>query len=529
MNQGLRLVARGFQFSRVIRLVDVMRFVLVLGLCVAASAGAQRISPLPPPCSVGGTDTARTKPRPARRPTSLAVLSLSVGSGAAPLAFLSDGLPNAIAARIGGAVSGLFVLGRHAEHRRAGTPSVMRTIGADLGVTYLLAGNVGRARNNTQLSFALYDATTGRPTWTRTFYYDSSGILPIEQTVAIEVASRIVGVLSPAEQQELLRVPSARHAAYEAMIRGDVAAAELARSLAAEAYRRAIQIDPTFSDANAKLALADADALDDNDVDSPAEAAKLTSEVQSAAERAIALDSTSGIAWLAAARAWVLGGTPPAVWSRAFERSLARDSTNPQALAAYGLALAQSNERLRARAMLEHSTSLDPGRAELWTTLAELAVADQRDPEACALLNRAILEDALYAPAWALRALVRGRHDDLRYAWADAETAERLGSTLLGESAAAQIDLTARDTSRALERLTILWQDVRDRKSVSAHEGRAVAVALLAAGQKSRALDVLESVRPLGPRYKASLRDSNFDRLRNEPRFKALVSNRAGS
>jgi hypothetical protein len=117
----------------------------------------------------------------------------------------------------------------------------------------------------------------------------------------------------------------------------------------------------------------------------------------------------------------------------------------------------------------------------------------------------------------------------LRFAWADAETAERLGSPLLGESAGALIDLTARDTVRAKERLMILWQDVRDRKSVSANEGRAVAVALLAAGDKSRALDVLESVRPLGPRYTASLRDSSFDRLRNEPRFRALVSNRSGS
>jgi hypothetical protein len=40
---------------------------------------------------------------------------------------------------------------------------------------------------------------------------------------------------------------------------------------------------------------------------------------------------------------------------------------------------------------------------------------------------------------------------------------------------------------------------------------------------------VLEAVRPLGPRYTASLRDSAFDRLRNEPRFRALVSNRTRS
>jgi len=404
----------------------------------------------------------------------------------------------------------------------------MRTLGADLGVEFLLAGSLGRSRTNIQVAFALYDATTGRRTWTRTFFYDSSGALPIEQAVAIEVASRIVGSFTPVEQQRLLRVPSARHLAYESAIRGDVAAEEYARSIAADAYRRALEIDPKFADASAKLALADADVLDDNDTNGPSDAARLTAEVQSAADRAIALDSSSAIAWLAKARALVLAGRPVAAWSQAFEHAVARDSTDPVVLGAYGRALGQITERARGRSMLERATSLDPSRAELWTSLAELAMAERRDADACGLLNRAILEDPLYAPAWSFRALVRGRHDDLRFAWADAETADRLGATLLGESAAALIDLTARDTVRARERLAILWQDVRDRKSVSAHEGRAVAVALLAAGENSRALDVLESVRPMDPRYAASLRDSTFDRLRNEPRFRALVSNRAG-
>jgi TolB-like protein len=211
---------------------------LLLAACVSGIARAQRIAPLPPPCAVGGADTSRFKPRPPRRPVSLAVLSLSVGAGAAPYAFLSDGLADAIAARIGGAVPGIFVLGRRAQHRRPGTTaSVMRTIGADLGVSYLLAGSLSRGRTNLQIALALYDAATGRPTWTRTFYYDSSGALPIEQATAIEVGSRMVGVLTPAEQQALLRVPSARHAAYEEMLRGDVAASELAHSLAGDAYR----------------------------------------------------------------------------------------------------------------------------------------------------------------------------------------------------------------------------------------------------------------------------------------------------
>jgi hypothetical protein len=124
---------------------------------------------------------------------------------------------------------------------------------------------------------------------------------------------------------------------------------------------------------------------------------------------------------------------------------------------------------------------------------------------------------------------VRGRHDDLRFAWADAETAVRLGNRFLGESAGALIDLMARDTVRARERLQGLWEQVQSRGAVGVREGRAIAVALLATHQPKRALDVLESVRATGPWYAATLRDSGFDAVRNEPRFRALAAAQAGS
>jgi TolB-like protein len=502
---------------------------VLVGLLVPNVAIAQqRMAPLPPPCSVGGVASTKPAPRPLRRPFSLAVLPLTVEAGAARFVFLSDGLPNAIATRIATSIPRLFVAGRHTQHKRAVDAAALRTIGADLGVEYVLAGTVGKSGSDIRVSFALYDAQTGRRNWVRSFVFDSAGVLPIEQATAIEVATRIVGQFTPAEQDRLLRVPTARHAAYESFLRGEAAAAEQARSLAADAYRHALQIDPRFADAYAKLAIADADVLDENDMSGPAESTRLATEVRVASRRATALDSTLSSGWLARARQLLYAGEPPASWSEAFQHALARDSTDPVILGAYGVALAQIKDYGRARPLLERAAVLDPNGAGLWTWLGEIAVSERRDADACRLLNRAIAEDALYAPAWALRALVRGRHDDLRFAWADAVTAERLGSMLLGESSAAQIDLIARDTVRARERLAILWQEVRDRKTVSVLEGRAVAVALLAAGEKAHALDVLESVRPLGPRYTASLRDSTFDRLRSEPRFRALVSTRAG-
>ena len=119
--------------------------------------------------------------------------------------------------------------------------------------------------------------------------------------------------------------------------------------------------------------------------------------------------------------------------------------------------------------------------------------------------------------------MLRARHRDLRYAWADAETATRLGNGYLGESGSALIDLIARDTARAKERLADLWLTVRNQGTVNARDGRALAAALIVSGDTPKALDVLESVHPRGPWYAATLRDPVFDKARGMARFRALI------
>jgi TolB-like protein len=440
--------------------------------------------------------------------------------------FLSDGLPNGVANRIGAAVSRIYVVGRRAQRRRPPTnASELRALGSELGARYLLSGSIAGTRSDTRIVVTLFNAASGKQVWQRAFMYDSTGALGLEQATAIEVASRIIGPLTAAEVQLLRHVPTTRRAAYEWVLRGDAETDDPAA--AAEAYRRAVQTDPRFAGGYARLALADATLLETGAMAS--DASVWQKELPVVAERSVSLDPGSALAWLAAARSRMLGGRAAKVWGEAFERAMTIDPSNPFVLREYGRALALSGDRARANTILRRAASLDPGNAEVLMTLGEIAMTERRDGEACALLNEAIVQDALLAPAWSLRALVRARNEDLRYAWADAETAERLGNVFLGESAAALVDLVARDTARAQERLQSLWEQVRNRGSVGVREGRAVAVALLAAKQPKRALDVLEAVRALGPWYYATLRDSNFDSVRNEPRFRALASAQVGS
>jgi len=486
----------------------------------------QRMAPLPPDCSVPGSSAAGV-PKRAARPASLAVLPLGVGTGAGPLAFMSDALPNAIADRLGLGVSRIQVVGRRIQRRRSpSSVAEVRSLGAEVGAHYLLDGRITATKTETHIAFELYDAASGKEVWRRSFLYDSTGVLPVEQDAATEVASHVVGALTPVERKRLQRVPTAHRVAYEWVLRGDATADDPAQ--AAEAYRAASHVDPNYAEAHARLAIADATLLETGAV-SRENVRTVQKELRFAAARAITLDSASALAWLAEARSRVLGGRSTASSSQAFERAVALDPGSPVVLREYGRTLALAGEREHAVSVLQRARALDPAQAEVIMSLGELALNEHHDAEACTLLNQAIYYDALLAPAWALRAQVRGRHDDLRFAWADAETAVRLGNRFLGESAGALIDLMARDTVRARERLQGVWEQVQARGTVGVREGRAIAVALLATHQPKRALDVLEAVRATGPWYAATLRDSYFDPVRNEPRFRALASAQAGS
>ena len=490
------------------------------------SQGQQRMAPLPPDCTVPGSSPVAALARTAQQ-ASLAVLPLNIGTGAGPLMYLSDALPGGIANRIALSVPRIYVVGRRVQRRRRpATPAEFHALSSELGVRYVLDGGITGAQGSTQIFLALYEVTSGRQVWHRTFSVDSAGALPVEQSAAIEIASRIGGALSAGEKQRLRLVPTAHHVAYDLALRGDASADDPGK--AADAYRSALRADPNFADGYARLAIADASLLETGAVSR--DSVDVTrKELRYAAARAITIDSTSALAWLAEARSRMLGGRPATASSQAFEHAASLDPTSPLILKEYGRMLSQAGERAHAAEVLQHARSMDPGRAEVVMLLGEIAMVEHRDGEACTLLNRAIFDDALLAPAWALRALVRARHDDLRFAWADAETAERLGNPFLGESSAALVDLVARDTVRARERLQSLWEQVQARGAVGVREGRSIAVALLATHQPKRALDVLEAVRASGPWYAATLRDSNFDSVRNEPRFRALATAQAGT
>jgi len=490
-------------------------------ILVAGSAQAQRIAPVPPPCAIGkASQTVALVVPPSSQ---IAVLPLVHESDADRSAFLSIGLPSAVAERIIAAIPDLPVLGPRTKRPTTDDPAAMKDMGTALGSRFIVSGTVKESRSETSISVSLYDTRTGQRQWTKAFVYDSANALTIVRTIATEVASRIANPLTPRQSEVLAQSPTKSGGAFEWYIRGNAAFAGDAFERAADAYRKAIRRDRAYPDAYAKLSLVDAAMMSEGS-EKATDGTVLKNELRAAATMAVQTDKNSALAWSAEARARLLEGRPAAQWRQAFDRALSLSGREPSILEQYGIALASIDDRSEAKAMLQRAGQGAPWRAEIITALAEIAAKEGNDEAACQMLNTALITDAFYGPAWADRALLRSRHDDLRFAWADAETAILVGNVMLGQSAAAIVDLKARDTTRARERLAEVWTDIQNRGSLGLRDGKTVAGALALAGQSARAIDVLELVRPRLNLFASMLRDPNLDRLRQDPRFRSLIT-----
>jgi hypothetical protein len=95
---------------------------------------------------------------------------------------------------------------------------------------------------------------------------------------------------------------------------------------------------------------------------------------------------------------------------------------------------------------------------------------------ACLALNRIIVLDETWAPAYVMRALVRSQLGDRRGGWADAELVSRLGRPAWGEATAALIDISMGDVAAVRRRarqkfrvdatVTLPWVDALLRAAV---------------------------------------------------------------
>jgi tetratricopeptide (TPR) repeat protein len=502
-----------------------MRFPILLALLAlaVAPAAAQRSGAAPPACTPppGTLDEL-----PALRPGArlLAVLAFSTPSG--------DQARHDLAAAIGERVSARLRALRPREIiSRAGrggdiANAVNGRSGAD--ARYLLSATL---EPGGEVSFVvrLLDGRTGREVWRGRIAREGSRLHEVEGAIAAAVASRTLRGLSREQQRALVTPPTQSATAYARFIEGLEAMdgsgrAEVQRGL--EAFDAAWRADPGFVDAWVRLAMAYARLLEINGL-AETDVEAMSIAALTAADRALALDPGRSDAWVV--RAALLERANPRTLAGArdaYERALAVDPDNSEAHRRLGRLLARIGEHDRAATHLRSALFLEPESGRALTDLAELRLTQGRHAEACLLLNAALDAEPGAIDSYILRVLARIPLHEYRAAWADAETAARLGSPTQGEAVSVLVDLAADDTVSARRRVRQLARrpNVASSSALSVREAELLAFAFGAMGERALAMRALDRARPRGAGLWYAMQHPRMGPIRELPEFRRLLA-----
>lgn len=499
------------------------KIVLTAALTVAPAIrlSAQCPDGSPPPCR-----------QPARAaapaPNSVAVLYFENLSADTSDAYLADGLTEEVTSRLGD-LARLQVKkpNRNAVRRLQDFLPDIAAVGRVLRVSYLVEGSLRREGGRVRVSVRLVRGVDGFQVWGADYNRTTADLLTLQEEIAREVATGIAGRLAPADRVALAGRPTRSPAAYEHFLLGNYFVAQRAPRLAARAideYRAAVQLDPGFTRAVARLAYGYWLLLNLNWEYKNLPADSLLARGFGAVDQALRQDSGSSDSWMV--RGSLLAIRHPRTYEgvrASFERALALDPRNAEAHHAYALQLRYLGEDAAATAEYHRALDVEPDRAISLQGLGSLRYAAHQYAEARVWLDSALAVDPGYYLAYLRRARLRLRLGETREGRSDGETALRLGSgDNLAEAVLTIVDVQAGDPLTARGRLERALHDLSHPERPGPTEAL-FAAAMVALGDRDRALDFLERVQPRGAQLLFELRAPEFDDIRSDPRFQRLL------
>ena len=158
--------------------------------------------------------------QPAKRGKSIAVLPLVNASGDPDQMFFSDGLSENLIDALS-KVEGLRVIGRTSSFRFRDSKEDARSIGAQLGVAYLLAGSVQRAGDMVRIRAEVVHTDDGTTLWTRQYDRPYGDLFALQDELTRSIARVLKATLLSGDGKGRTdRPPSGNLEAYGAYLQG---------------------------------------------------------------------------------------------------------------------------------------------------------------------------------------------------------------------------------------------------------------------------------------------------------------------
>lgn len=230
-------------------------FVLVLAALMAALSAFFFMRPTVVPSA---------RPQVSARPIEkgIAVLPFENLSAEKEDAFFTDGIQDDVLTSVG-KIKGLKVIARASvlDYRGARLAGKVREIGTTLGVSHVLEGSVRRVIDRVVVNVALIDTRDERQVWSERYERTLTDTISLQGDLAIEIARALQATLTPAEAMVAATRPTQNPEAYLFYLRAremdirthDDAPEELKG--ATQLYQQAIDLDPNFALARARLSL----------------------------------------------------------------------------------------------------------------------------------------------------------------------------------------------------------------------------------------------------------------------------------
>jgi TolB-like protein/Flp pilus assembly protein TadD len=326
---------------------------------------------------------------------SVAVLPFENLSNDPDSAYFAEGIQEEILTRLA-SIADLKVISRTSTQQYQSKPRNLREIAKQLGVANILEGSLQKAADQVRVNVQLINAQTDSHLWAQTYDRKLTDIFGVESEIATGIAESLQAKLSGHEEQALAVKPTNNPEAYDAYLRGLAFEARSYQTLgpsvqlirkAPDFYERAVQLDPNFAVAWARLSRADAH-LYFNRVDTATSARG--DAAKRALENAQKLEPNSPETLLALGyyQYWVLRDYGPAktTFGRV-SKMLPGSSEVPFALARVAKREGHWDQSV---AYYEHALTLDPRNAELVGDAAQTYEVLRQFSTALKLYDRAL-------------------------------------------------------------------------------------------------------------------------------------------